>query len=341
MMFRARLLALFLLAIAATALWPADPALAESRATRFEIEFFQHGSSEPMNHATILISDRRVRIEQRRTGALEGGPVLVYRGDKDLVLSISDREQQYSRIERSMLRLLGMKSTRVESRATRRAVDGHLSGLPSDQQRALERVLGLSRSDSPGVPLVVEHEVEANSFAGIECKKVTMSRGKRSVGDACVASWTSVGLDQSDIEVFRTLANFQRDVLGARGVTPLEFVPDQAFDLIVQFDGFPLSFRRIVDEEERSAIRIRSIEHLAADDSLFSAPSGYALRAGFSAFFAHLSARESVETDPASPAASPDRRAVQPAASLAPAPRKPADRRARRPIPRRSISVVP
>lgn len=332
-----RLLGWVLLALSVTVLQPVGPALAADRATRFEIDFFQHGEAEPMNHATIWISDRRVRIEQKKPGAVETGPVLVYRGDKDLVLSISDRERNYSKIDRRMLRMLGMGSTKIEARATRRAVDGQLKGLPGDQRKALERVLGLSRADSPGTPLTVEHATDESAVAGIGCTRVVMSRAERSVGDACVATWSSVGLTQSDIEVFRALANFQRDALGARGVTPLEFVPEQAFDLIVQFDGFPLSFRRIVNDEERSAIRVRSIEHLPADETMFRAPRGYALRAGYSAFFAHLSALESV--DSVGSAAAGD--TIQPAASPAPSRPHRSIRRERRPVRRRSISLFP
>ena len=338
---RSRFFRWALLALAWVACYSADSAVAADQATRFEIDFFQHGASEPMNQATIWISNRRVRIEQHKPNAREKGPVLVYRGDNDLVLSISDREQQYSKIERGMLRLLGMKSTNIEMRENRRAVDGQLRGMPSDQRKALERVLGLSRADAATAPLTVEHAIDASTVAGIECRQVLISRGGRSVGDACVASWSNLGLAPSDIEVFRALANFQRDALRAHGVTPLEFVPEQTFDLVTQFDGFPLSFRRVVDGEERSAIKVRSIQHLPADESLFSPPSGYALRQGYSAFFAHLSALESGNADPGNSATSPANRAAQPAASPAPKARIRSSRRKLSPTGRRSITLLP
>lgn len=322
-------------------------ARASNEMTRFEIDFFQNGSSEPMNQATIWISARRVRIEQRRSNAIEKGPVLVYRGDKDQVLSISDRDREYSQIDRRMLRLLGMRSPGARSRTMKSAVDAQLKGLPGDQRVALERVLGISREDAVASPLIVAHETERSSVAGIDCTRVVMTRAEKPVGDACVASWDQVGLKQADIEVFRALANFQRDALGARGVTPVEFVPDQTFDLIVQFDGFPLSFRRIVDDDERSAIRVRSIEHGPPDDALFSAPSGYARRAGYSAFLKHLSSSgsgsgsKSTALDSTKDATSRSAKPTQPTAS--PAPTKRGSALLRREPPRRyhSISLFP
>lgn len=291
-------------------------AVASEGMTRFEIEFFQNGSSEPMNLATIWISDRRLRIEQRMPDAVEGSPVLVYRGDEDRVLSISDRDRHYAEIDRHMLRMLGMKSLGAEpTRSMRRSVDAQLKGLPEDQRAALERVLGISRADAVAAPLTVEHETERSEVAGIACRRVLMTRAEAPVGDACVADWDHMGITESDVQVFRALANFQRDVLGARGVTPLEFVPDQAFDLIVQFDGFPLSFRRLVDERERSAIRVRSVEHLAPDEGLFSVPSGYARRSGYGAFAAHLAPSDPARSRATEATAAP----AQPVASPAPA----------------------
>lgn len=262
-------------------------AIAASEAIKLEVDFFEHGSAEPMNHATVWISGRRLRVEQQTPGYVTKGPVLIYRGDRDSMLSVSERKRSYARVERQTLTLLGNRA-----RSARGEVEGQLQHLPADQRRGFERLLGVSRADPArhADPIVVTRDERSTSVAGFACTGVVLSRSDRLLGEACVASWESVGMTRADIELFRMLGNFQRDAMGTRGLTPMELVPNQPLELISQFDGLPLSFRRLVDGRERSAIRVSSIQRVPSDDALFEAPQGYALRRGVGAFLEHVAA---------------------------------------------------
>jgi len=72
--------------------------------------------------------------------------------------------------------------------------------------------------------------------------------------------------------------------MGARGLTPMEIVPNQPLDLLVQLDGFPLTYEREADGRLGSAIKVSSAEKLDAEDDLFEVPEGYVLRDAFAAF---------------------------------------------------------
>ena len=96
---------------------------------RIEVEFFDGDHETPTNRATVWTSERRVRIEQHAPGESTPGPVFLYRGDQDLLLSVSESARSYVKIERRMLSLLGSGR-----RTARREVEGQLDPLPPDQQ---------------------------------------------------------------------------------------------------------------------------------------------------------------------------------------------------------------
>ncbi len=286
-----------------------DPASAESlEAVRIEIDFFEDGSAEPMNHATVWTAGRRLRVEQSVPGQLAKRATFIYRGDEDLIVSVSERDRSYTRVRRQMISALAQ-----ETRGPRREVDAQLRALPNDQRKAFERLIGVSRQD-PGMarkPVRIDRADGGASVAGFDCFQVVLSRDDRPFGTACVAPWERLGMKPSDVEIFRSLANFQRDALGARALTPMELVPDQPLDLIVQFGGLPLSFERSVGGRERSAIRVTSVERVAAAASLFEAPAGYARRDGVRALLSHLgSSRSAPAASPAAPAPSAARPAT-------------------------------
>ena len=252
----------------------------ESRAAdviRIEVEFFDGERETPTNRATVWTSERRVRIEQHAPGESAPGPVFLYRGDQDLLLSVSESARSYVKIERRMLSLLGSGR-----RTARREVEGQLDALPADQQRLFAHLLGGSPIDSkrPDEPLVVTRGEESDSVAGFPCKRVRLSRSRRLLAEGCIAEWETVGLTPADVEVFRSLAELTHDAMGSRMPIPIELVPGQPLDLAVQFGGFPLSFERAGDVPGKNAIRVASVERIPAVDSLFEVPSGFSERTG-------------------------------------------------------------
>lgn len=275
-------------------LFIASPVMALDVA-KFEVDFFEKDSSAIVNHATVWISIRRVRIEQSLPNANEKGPILIYRGDEDRFLSVHTNSKSYSEINRKQVEDLGRRI-----KAARREVDRHLDSLPSDQRKTFERLLGIARQDPNRVhsPVVIVRNQKAKKVAGFECKSVSINRNDVLIAQACITPWKKIGMTQADIEIFRHLGNFQREAMGARGPTPLELVPNQPLDLLVQFDGFPLVYQRIVDGRPKSAIRVKSVRMLTANDSLFEVPDEYVLRPGHGAFLSHLG----IGRSPASPA---------------------------------------
>lgn len=276
---RASILERFLLLLSlccASTIWSTAVAKAAD-VIRIEVEFFDGDHEAPTNRATVWTSERRVRIEQHAPGESAPPPVFLYRGDQDLLLSVSESARSYVKIERRMLSLLGSGR-----RTARREVEGQLDPLPPDQQRLFAHLLGGAPIDSkrPDEPLVVTRSDESDSVAGFPCKRVSLSRSRRLLAQGCIAEWETVGLTPADVEVFRSLAELTHDAMGSRMPIPIELVPGQPLDLVVQFGGFPLSFERAGNVPGKNAIRVASVERIPAADSLFEVPSGFSERAG-------------------------------------------------------------
>src|SRR5690606_28006580 len=92
----------------------------------------------------------------------------------------------------------------------------------------------------PDEPLVVSRTGASGSVSGIACERVELSRGRRLLAEGCIADWDAVGLAPEDVEVFRSLADLVRNATGSRMPIPIELVPGQPLDLVVQFGGLPL-----------------------------------------------------------------------------------------------------
>jgi len=324
-------------------------------AIRIEVEFFEGDSASASNRATVWTSDRRVRIEQRPSGGAASPPVFLYRGDEDLLFSVDRGARSFVRIERRTLDLLG-----GGARSARGAVARQLDAVPEDQQRAFGHLLGTGPIDAtkPEAPLVVAPMPGSGSVAGFPCRRVALRRATRLLAEGCVADWATVGLAPEDVEVFRALARLTRDAMGGRAPIPIELVPGQPLDLVVQLGGFPLAFERAGRAREASAIRVASVERVDADAALFAVPSGFTPRsplaglAGLPGFFAKGAAAPArspaavpAAPDPAYSEATPsphasDAAAKRLATDSAAAPPRPASASPRRAVPPfRTISL--
>ncbi|MFO0687940.1 MAG: hypothetical protein U0900_04490 [Myxococcota bacterium] len=293
---------------------------------RVELEFFEGDGEAPTRFATVLASGRRVRIEQRTPGAAAAtAPTFIYRGDRDRLYSIADEARSYVELEPMLLSLLA-----GQTRVARREVSGSLEGLPRDQQRAVGHLLGVDTIDPkrPEDPLVFTRTGEEDQVAGIPCRRVELARSNRLLAKGCVADWATVGLTAADVEVFRSLAAFVREAAGSHAPIPVELVPGQPLDLVVQLGGFPLAFERAGRAAGASAIRVAAVEATELAAARFEVPSGYAARSGV-AGIASLAGLLSIQSGPPQPGvptaedagsapalpAAPDPAAFEPAAT--------------------------
>lgn len=246
---------------------------------RVEVQFLDSEHADATQHALLTIGHQKLRIDQYTRIGPKAQHTLIYRGDRDVIYSLDSGDQAYIQVDRTLIAMLGK-----ELQAARREMEGLLRRLPEDQRRSGERIIGLEVTDEDGksrAALRVRDEGSTVRRLGRDCRKVTMWRGDIQVASACVVPWRDIGIGPRDLDVFRQLANFQREIMGAGGLTPLEVVPDQPLDLLVQLDGFPLEFSRSVRGKLVSAIRVTRMAKTRSRDDTFEVPSSYALRAGF------------------------------------------------------------
>lgn len=252
---------------------------------RIEVEFFQNAAPEPSNRALVFISERRLRIEQQSAGASQDVPVFLYRGDRNLLYSIVDGERTYLKIEPRLLMAMGGRRT------ARRELASTMDPIPEDQRRFFGHLLGTSQIDASRSEdvLVVRRTGGVGNFAGYACREVELGYVDRLLAQGCVADWQDVGLAPEDVEVFRSLASLVSSAAGRAGALPIEMVPGQPLDLVVQLGGFPLFFERAGRSSEASAIRVASVERMEVADADFDVPAGYAARSGVAGVFSFAS----------------------------------------------------
>ena len=264
---------------------------------RVEVQFLDAKRGDATQQALLTIAPQKLRIDQYTNLGDKAQHTLIYRGDRDVIYSLDSSDRAFIEIDRQLITILGK-----ELHAARREMEMLLRRLPDDQRKSGERIIGLEVTDEDGLAratLRVRDDGATVKRLGRDCRKVSLWRGDIQVAAACIVPWRSVGIGPRDLDVFRQLANFQREIMGAGGLTPLEVVPDQPLDLLVQFDGFPMEFSRKVKGKLVSAIRVTKMAKSKARKGTFEVPANYALRPGFE-FLAGSSGEAA--TAPASPA---------------------------------------
>ncbi|MBK7949116.1 MAG: hypothetical protein IPK00_10330 [Deltaproteobacteria bacterium] len=91
-----------------------------------------------------------------------------------------------------------------------------------------------------------------------------------------------------------------REAAGSRLPIPVELIPGQPLDLVVQLGGFPVAFERAGKAAGASAIRVAAVESVALADAQFEVPEGYAARSGISGI-ASLAGLLSIQSGPPNP----------------------------------------
>lgn len=264
--------------VRAGAVEPTVPGVAPT-GVQIDVEFRGGGRLES---ARVWVSERRIRIEQQTAALRRGSHVLIYRGDQDRFLSLDSRSRAYVEIDRELIVAAGLQTN-----AARREVDGQLGRLPRVQHAAFERLFGIRENGDPLArsPVLIRDAEGTDRVGEFTCRRRELVRDDVKLAELCVTDWGSVGIGPADLEVFRQLANFQRELMGARELTPLEFVPNQPFDLLVQFDGFPLYLRGVDGSPLQGEIRVTGLRRIVATRDLFDVPTDYAMRSAYSLFF--------------------------------------------------------
>ncbi len=275
------------------------PALA-IEVMRVEVQFLDVARGDASQHAMLTIAPRLLRVDQYTNLEHRAAHTLIYRGDRDVIYSIDPEDRHYIEVDRSLIADFG-----IELQAARREMETVMRRLPDDQRKTGERITGLDVQEDDGkvkAALWVRDEGSTAKRIGRSCRKVTLWRAEAHVASGCVVTWKSMGIGPRDLDVFRQLANFQREIMGAGGLTPLEVVPDQPLDILVQLDGFPLELSRRKGGKLVSAIRVLRAAKMQVSDATFEVPREYAIRPGFEFLMGDLAELPEEQPGPAKPA---------------------------------------
>ncbi len=267
---------------------------------RVEVQFLDAERADASQHALLTIAPRMLRIDQYTNLKHRAAHTLIYRGDRDVIYSIDPNDRKYIAVDRSLIATFGL-----ELQAARREMETVMRRLPDDQRKSGERIVGLEVQEDDGkvrAALWVRDEGATVKRLGRACRKVTLWRADVHVASGCVVPWKSMGIGPRDLDVFRQLANFQREIMGAGGLTPLEVVPDQPLDILVQLDGFPLELSRRRGGKLVSAIRVTRAAKMRVSADTFDIPRDFAVRPGYEFLIGDADDPPAAQPGPAKPA---------------------------------------
>ncbi len=194
---------------------------------RLGVEMFDQRHTPSQTFAgTIWIDGERVRMQDSVDTSGPTRNTLIYRGDLDVFWSLDPQDRRYVESDRSLL-------TEIDRRiaAAQRELEARMAILPPDQRAMARRLIGARASESRETrePLRFRPTSERRRAGASECRVIEISRSEERIGDACVVAWDRAPVTRDELAVFRKLAHFLRDLMGAVGPTPLELVPNQSF----------------------------------------------------------------------------------------------------------------
>lgn len=234
----------------------------------------------------LYVEGERVRMDGRSADASQGNASSAfYRPSPPALIVLDERERSYVVLDRAQARSVSNALAGVRAQ-----VQQALEGMsPEDRARAEQAmakmgnaVAGLDPAKAAQGPderiqaVATGKEDEVNGF---RCREFEISRGATKVGTACVASWSSLGLDARDLAGLRTFAAFQREMVGEMGLGGATAAGTEAYEVMDQMGGFPVR-TQLADAESSAplATRVVKVERGPIDPALFEIPEGYTKR---------------------------------------------------------------
>lgn len=236
------------------------------------VETVNQRSGGPPESAQLWIDGDRFRLESTKPGAASADEAVIFHGKQQEVWALDLAARRYTRVDRKQLEAIGRQLA-----AARREAEARLAGLPPEQRQLVERMLGLHASGSTVVSEEIRKTDEREDVDGKPCRNAQLIRDGGVSGEACVASWKTIGMSRRDFRVFRQLGEFQEALRESIGALPTSnLVMSQPFSVFDQLDGFPLRIRSLDKKGQvRAETHFRRFEKREIDAARFQVPEGF------------------------------------------------------------------
>ena len=205
---------------------------------------------------------------------------MIFRADRPVMWVLDPTAKTYTEID---ARTVAQMRTTLE--AARGELQARLEKLSPEKralaEKAMQAMGGAGRSPEPRatpVPAILVPTGQASTISGFACRNFEVRRGTTRIAEACVATWTDVGIEKADLEPLRRFAAFQREMAQAAGLSDLTAGRVDPFEVMDRADGLPVGVVTLRDGKREAEMRIVSVKRGSLDPGLFDVPAGYTAR---------------------------------------------------------------
>lgn len=245
----------------------------------FEIEttYFDDGQPTDVDTVFVSVEGKLLSIETHSTDKSGAAGSMIYRGDRDEMITVNHKEKSYVVIDKETVAgLAGQISDAMKQ------VQERLKDLPEGQRTAMEKMLKeqMKLPESQSTPSEIKRTNEKQRMHGYPCVKYIVLREGVVVREIWVTDWDNVeGSDEANAAL-KDMAAFFDDIMSAFESSLGQFgggfdMTRNPFSELDELDGFPIVTRYFSDEELTMESAFRSAQRRTLDPAAFEPPSGY------------------------------------------------------------------
>lgn len=237
--------------------------------------------ARPQHRGTMYVDGDRVRIDgstDTKDGEMEG--TVLFRAQPESFVFLNAGDKSYTEMTREDAKRIGGA---IEN--ARKQMQAQLAKMPPEQRKVVEQAMAGMGGDvlmkaPPPKKAVEPAKAVANGttdkVADRACKGFDITRGGKKIAEACVASWTDLGLSAQDVTGLRKMTVFQQQMMADVNFEGMQTAPGaEAFEVIDQINGFPLRVRTAGDGKRAQGMKVTKIERKDVDPKLFQVPQGW------------------------------------------------------------------
>jgi len=230
----------------------------------------------------LYVEGDRVRMHGTSSdaeGVVEG--TVIFRAKPEALLVLNDDEKSYFEITRADAQRIGSAIDTARSQ-----MQAQLEKMPPEQRAMIEQAMegmgagALAKAAKPRAPLEPARAVASggsDTVGAYACRGYDIVRGGKKIAEACVASWSDLGLAPADVDGLRKLAAFQQQMFAEVNWEGMDAAPGaEAFEVMEQINGFPVRVRSIIAGKPPVVMRVVKVERRDLEPTLFQPPAGYA-----------------------------------------------------------------
>ncbi len=223
--------------------------------------------SKPPSPGRVVLDGGRVRMEVTRPD--NTGAVLIFRGDRNVIWSVNDKQRTYTEVDRAKVRAILERSD-----ATRKQMQKEFDKVPQEKRMETLHMLAQGAPKKKREPPTIKPTGRTDTVGAIPCHEVEILRDGEKRREVCVADWKAAGITKADLTALHDLNEFEDDTVGSLGGRS----QDDALELFDLLDGLPIRVRTFRGGQPRTELRVVRVARKAVDAKLFEVPEGYKKR---------------------------------------------------------------